>query len=343
MDDWRGTNPLAQLKRALGIFVDRAEHEVPDLAELIESDSADLLLVDVNSWGAQAAAEASGLPWAVFAPYLLPIPSKDAPPFGLGLKPMAGPLGRLRDTSLLRLSLLSWNKVLPRLNSVRAAARAPKLASVIEVFGRAPLTIAFTAEPFEYPRSDWPSSVRLVGPSVWEPATEIPAWIRDLQRPVVLVSTSTEYQADDRLLQCALDALAEEPVTVIATSPAGRFAEIRVPANARMETFIPHGPILALASCVICHGGMGTTQKALASGVPVCAVPFGRDQPEVARRVEVARAGTRLPAARLNPVRLRRAVREAMTMSEGAARIARAFAAAGGAPAAADAIERGMG
>src|SRR5450759_4707263 len=61
MDDWRGTNPLAQLKRALGTFVDRAEHEVPDLAELIERDGADLLLVDVNSWAAQAAAEASGL------------------------------------------------------------------------------------------------------------------------------------------------------------------------------------------------------------------------------------------------------------------------------------------
>jgi hypothetical protein len=36
---------------------------------------------------------------------------------------------------------------------------------------------------------------------------------------------------------------------------------------------------------------MGATQKALAHGVPVCAVPFGRDQLEVARRVEVAAAG----------------------------------------------------
>jgi UDP:flavonoid glycosyltransferase YjiC (YdhE family) len=84
---------------------------------------------------------------------------------------------------------------------------------------------------------------------------------------------------------------------------------------------------------------MGITQKALSAGVPVCAVPFGRDQPEVARRVEVAHAGTRLLAARLNPARLREAVREAMTMHEGAARVARAFEAAGGGPAAADAIE----
>jgi UDP:flavonoid glycosyltransferase YjiC (YdhE family) len=85
---------------------------------------------------------------------------------------------------------------------------------------------------------------------------------------------------------------------------------------------------------------MGATQKALARGVPVCAVPFGRDQFEVARRVEVAGAGTRLPARRLTPERLRDKVRQAMACGDGARQIARAFAAAGGPRAAADAIER---
>jgi UDP:flavonoid glycosyltransferase YjiC (YdhE family) len=84
---------------------------------------------------------------------------------------------------------------------------------------------------------------------------------------------------------------------------------------------------------------MGITQKALARGVPVCIVPFGRDQLETARHVEVAGAGTRLPAQRLNPERLRRAVRQAISRRPGAERMAAAFAAAGGARAAADAFE----
>jgi MGT family glycosyltransferase len=342
MDDWRGSTQFQQLKRALITFAERAQHEIPDLERSITAETPDLLLVDVNSWGAQAVAEASGLAWAVYAPYPLPIPSKDAPPFGFGLKPMGGPLGRLRDETMLRLSLLGWNQVLPRLNRVRATAGAPALKSVMDMFGRAPLTLAYTAEPFEYPRSDWPSSVRLVGPSNWEPERQAPAWIHDLrqlQRPIVLVTTSTEYQDDDRLLRVALDALAEEPVTVIATSPTRGSAGIRIPQNARVEAFVPHGPILEIATCVVCHGGMGITQKALAAGVPICAVPFGRDQPEVARRVAVARAGTYLPARRLTPTRLREAVREAMTMRDGAARIARAFEAARGGPAAANALE----
>lgn len=61
---------------------------------------------------------------------------------------------------------------------------------------------------------------------------------------------------------------------------------------------------------------MGSTQKALVHGVPVCVVPFGRDQFEVARRVEVARCGTRLPA-RNSVDTLRNKVREAMTMTDG--------------------------
>jgi len=84
---------------------------------------------------------------------------------------------------------------------------------------------------------------------------------------------------------------------------------------------------------------MGATQKALARGIPVCAVPFGRDQLEVARRVEVAEAGTRLPANRLRPDRLRAKTREAITRTTGARRVAAGFAAAGGPAAAATAVE----
>jgi len=305
----------------------------------IREEHPDILLVDVNSWGAQACAEASGITWTVYAPYPLPLPSKYAPPFGLGLKPMGSILGRLRDNSLQSISLLSWNRVLPQLNKVRGVAGAMPLKSVMDLFGRAPMTLAYTAEPFEYPHPDWPTTIKLVGPSNWEPAGQVPTWIQSLQQPVVLVTTSTEYQHDSRLLQVTLDALTDEPVTVVGTFPTISSTGIRIPSNAHVEAFIPHGPILKLAVCVVCHGGMGITQKALSAGVPVCAVPFGRDQPEVARRVEVARAGTRLSASKLNPTRLRAKVLEAMTMRVGAARIAKAFSDAGGGIAAAAALE----
>ena len=52
-----------------------------------------------------------------------------------------------------------------------------------------------------------------------------------------------------------------------------------------------------------------------------------------------ARAGTRMLPGRLDPERLRAAVRTAMSRAEGAGRLAEAFRRAGGAAAAADALE----
>jgi len=229
--------------------------------------------------------------------------------------------------------------VLPPLNAVRAKAGAPALANGSEVFALAPLVLYLTAEPFEYPRSDWPACVRMVGPCAWDPPGEPPAWLAEIERPLVLVSTSSERQDDRRLVTTALEAFAEQDVELVATLPAEGVAGIDVPANAHVERFLPHAPLLAKAACAITHGGAGVTQKALAAGVPVCVVPFGRDQHEVARRVEVAGAGTRLPAARLSPRRLRAKVSEAMTMRLAARGVAEAFAAAGGPIAAADALE----
>jgi UDP:flavonoid glycosyltransferase YjiC (YdhE family) len=173
MDDWKAKTPVGRARGAMGVFSARAGHDAADLKQAIEEERPDAVLVDIMSWGALAAAEAWGGPWASFSPLPLALPSRDAPPFGPGLRPARHAPGRLRDR--------------------------------------------------------------------------------------------------------------------------------------------------------------------------VCAVPFGRDQFEVARRVEVAGAGSRLPSWQLRPGRLRNKVREAISRRDGAQRVAVAFAATGGPPAAADAFERRLG
>lgn len=339
-DDWRAGNPRAALVHAMRIFAARAQHDAPDLRQAIAEERPDALLIDINCWGALAVAEAWGGRWATFCPYPLPLSSPDAPPFGPGLPPARGPLGRMRDRVMRPLVTGVFERaMLPPLNMVRRDLGLGPSASADEMFRRPELLIYMTAEPFEYPRRDWPANVVMVGPCEWEPPAEAPAWLEDITQPIVLVTTSSEFQNDGHLVEVALEALADEPVFVVATLPAGDPELLRIPANARVERFVPHGHVLDRAVCAVTHGGMGATQKALARGVPVCAVPFGRDQFEVARRVEVAGAGTRLPAKRLNPERLRQKVREAMTKSAGTARIQAAFKEAGGPVAAAAAFE----
>lgn len=340
-DDYRARTPQGALKRAVAQFTRRASVEVPDLQSAIAEEEPDVLLVDGQTWGGLAAAEAWGGPWASWLPYPIPLPSPEVPPFGPGLAPARGPAGRLRDRLLTPLVVGGMTRViLPPLNEVRSELGVPAIAREHELFTRAPALLYLTAEPFEYPRASWPPSIRMIGPCPWEPPAEPPAWLEGIDRPIVLVTTSSEFQDDGRLVTTALEALANEPVHVVATLPSGDPAAFPAGPHAHVLPFVPHGPILDRAACAITHGGMGATQKALARGVPVCAVPFGRDQLEVARRVEVCGAGTRLPAGRLRPDRLRSSVRAALGMAQGARRIAEAFAAAGGKAAGADAVER---
>jgi len=181
-------------------------------------------------------------------------------------------------------------------------------------------------KPFDYPHPDWDDSIQLIGSCSYDPAPSTePEWLAYIDRPIVLVSTSSEDQDDSQIARVALAALAEEPVHVVATFPAGVPADLTAPANATVCQFVPHSVVLGRAACAITHGGMGVTQKALSRGVPVCVVPYGRDQFEVARRVEVAKCGTWLLPRDLTADRMRDEVSEGHDDDEGANRVAAGY------------------
>ena len=338
-DDWRAGNPRAALARAVRIFTERADHDAPDLARAIDQERPDALLVDVNAWGALAAAEAWAGPWAMFCPYPLAVRSRDVPPFGPGLPPARGPLGRLRDQLLRPIVFGTLERTMaPPINRIRDRLGLAPVGGADDIFGRAPLLLYLTAEPFEYPRSDWPDNVVLVGPCAWDPpTTHQHGWTTSTGRscwsPPPRSSRTTPAWSGWRWRHWLRSPWPCWP----RCRPATPRAFGRRPTRAWSGSSPPPGA--GPRACAVTHGGMGATQKALAHGGPVCAVPFGRDQLEVARRVEVAGAGTRLPAKRLRADRLRAKVGEAMRLRDGAERVQEAFAAAGGPSAAADAFE----
>jgi MGT family glycosyltransferase len=339
LDDWKAPNPIAALQRLQHWYEANAKVEVGDLRGAIDQVRPDALIVDANFQGGGAIAEASGLPWCQYSPFPPVFESKDAPPYGPGLRPARGPLGHARDRALYAILRRLADHYLPPVNALRAGLDLEPLCHLEELFLRSQQFILFTAEPLEYPRSDWPASVRLVGPLTWEPLAPPPPWLSDETRPIVLVTASTVYQRDDKLITTALKALAGENVAVVATTGALDPVAFNAPANAHVEAFVPHAPILKRAACVVSHGGMGITLKAIAAGVPVCVVPFCRDQFEVARRVEVSGVGTRIHHKRLTPKRLRESVHATIRLRARAQNVAETLAQAGGANAAADIVE----
>jgi UDP:flavonoid glycosyltransferase YjiC (YdhE family) len=96
---------------------------------------------------------------------------------------------------------------------------------------------------------------------------------------LVYLTLGTFSNNDLDLFRLVLDALADEPVTVVATigrdnDPA---ALAPVPANARVERFIPQGELLPHCTAVVHHAGAGTMFGVLAHGLPSVTLPQSAD------------------------------------------------------------------
>lgn len=340
--DHLATSAKERLTRGVGDLVQRGRHEIGDLQAAIRDHDPDLLLIDTNAYGAAVAAEGSGLPWAMVLPTLLQLPGAGIPPYGLGLKPMHNPIGRLRDRLLTRTVMGMFDDAMrPEINTMRATVGLPPLDAVTDHLLAADRLLVLTGEPLEYSRVDLPAKVRFLGAQSWDPPQETPAWLLEPGDPWVLVTCSTDYQGDERLAAAAIDALRDEPVRVVVTlaDASASAAELPYAPNARVERFVPHGAILQRSMAVITHGGMGIVQKSMAAGVPLVVVPFGRDQPEVARRVTEAGAGVTLPSKRLDAGRLNDAFQKARSMRPSVAAASERLRAGGGGTRVADAVE----
>lgn len=88
-------------------------------------------------------------------------------------------------------------------------------------------------------------------------------------------------------------ALATLPIRALVTT-GGATLRSTPPANVHVARFVPHAQVLPQAAAVVTHAGLGTVHAALADGLPLVCLPIGRDQPDIAARVEWHGAGLRL-------------------------------------------------
>ncbi|SEB72847.1 glycosyltransferase, MGT family [Paramicrobacterium humi] len=338
--DYRARSSKERLLSGLTDVMRRGALDGADLDDAIREFRPDALIVDANAYGALVHAEASRLPWALAMPSLLPLPEPGIPPYSLGLAPARSALGRVRDAALWPLVERAFGKaMLPGLNGLRRSAGLPEFASPLDQYTRPDLVLGLTGEPLEYPRRRLPSNVRLVGFQAWDPPAAAPDYLSEPGDPWILVTCSTDYQGDESLARVAVEALRDQPYRVLLTL-ADAFDGAALPSagNVRAERFVPHAPVLERAAAVVTHSGMGIVGKATRAGVPVVAVPFGRDQPEIARRVVEAGTGVAVPAARLTVERLREAVADAVARSGRAREVAAELAAHDAPRAFADAV-----
>jgi UDP:flavonoid glycosyltransferase YjiC (YdhE family) len=269
--------------------------------------------------------------------------SRDAAPFGLGMPPMAGPVGRLRNR------LLNW--VTTRL--VFRAAQSYAQRQVRSVTGgsfddfflnwmaRSEGVVQLSVEGFEYHRSDLPVPVHFVGPvsAGISGQSSTPPWWDELDgsRPVVHVSQGTIANNDfGELVRPALRALADKDVLVVVTT-GGRDSSAllaELPANARVADYLPYDELFARTTVFVSNGGYGGVHFALRYGVPLVVAGRTEDKADVCARVAWSGAGVDLRTQRPSAEAIGRAVDAVLTdpaYRQAGRRLAREIAAAPGA------------
>jgi len=251
-----------------------ARAALPAMLDLVEAWRPDVVVRETMEFASTLAAERHGVPQARFGVHLQAAVDGNAGPLGLA----AGPLDALRPLAGLAPD--------PGLRAIRDSPLLTLAPAATDVPGA-------------------PPALRFRDPEAVGPAA------RNGGPPLVHVAFGSEAPASRHfpgVYRDTLEALAGLDVEVLAAVGDRRDpAELGpVPANARVERWVPQADVMRTAAAMVGHGGSGSTLSALAAGVPQALVPLFVDGPANAARVAelgagIALAGPAAVAAELAP------------------------------------------
>lgn len=332
------------------VFIGTSPPQVEDLRAEAEREPWDAMAGDEMSIGTAQYAELTGSPWATLAVVPLSLAGPQGPPGGMGLTPGTNPLTQARD-ALLRAAvpLISRSLKKPIAEARTAVGLAPTNLTLDRLAFSPQLVVATGVPSLDFGRTDRPAQLHFVGrlAPASAPSRERPPWWGDLDegRPIVHVTQGTQNIDPADLIRPAIEALEGRDVLVVVTTGVRGRDELpfAVPANVRVAGFVPHDALLPRVETMITNGGWGGTLGALAHGIPLVIAGGDLDKPEIAARVAWSGAGVNLrtgtPTAAQVAAGYERVARDA-SFRASAGRVAAELSGAGGAPRAAELLER---
>ncbi len=305
------------------LFIRTLPAWVADLEAAAAAAPVDVVVGDVGLAEAlRATHERGGAPFVTVGVSPLLLHDGETAPYGLGLPPPRGRLGRCR---VLALEAVVHRGVMRRavhaLAEERRGLGLPEHTAGVQLGPVSPFLHLQSGVPsLEYPRRALPASLRFLG----HLAAPVPPGLRRARppweaevsaahaagRPVVLVTQGTVATDPGQLLRPAVRGLTGNGyLVVVGTGVVGRttlpFALSERAGRAddvRVGGFLPVPDLLPHVDVVVTNGGYGGVQAALAAGVPLVVAGRSEDKAEVAARVAWAGAGldlrTQTPSAR---------------------------------------------
>lgn len=309
----------------MGLFLDEGIASTPLLATAFDGDRPDLFLADIGGYSARVLAHRWGRPLVQLSPARVAWEGYEADPAIVAMTAALGPA--LQE---YRSRFAAW----------LAAEGVP--LDVDTFTGRPPRSLVLVTRAMQ-PHANLVDEDRytFVGPCLDERARR-EDWPAS-ERPLVLVSLGSAYTDVPEFYRACFAAFGDLDRDVVVQVGAHVCLDALgpVPANTRVERWVPQLAVLGRASAFVTHAGMGGCSEGLWQGVPMVAVPQAVDQFDNAARLAELGVARHLPAEEVTPERLREALLslDDPAVRERSAALRDELRAAGGAVRAADLVE----
>ena len=300
--DWEASTPAEVVAMLLDrLMTGAAEAYAADTRAVLNDRANAVVVTQELLLGCMVAAEAHGARLALHTANVWPLPTLDGvPPFGPGLAPPATDEERAFQDLIRVASRSLYDTGLPALNAARATNGLAPLPHTLDQIQAADLVLLSAARAYDFaPEEGLPAPFVYAGPQArvpaWAAAWRSP-WRADDPRPLVLVSFSTLYQAQEPVLRRVIAAIASLPVRAVVTlGPQLDPADFPSPAeNVHVTASASHDALMPELGAMVTHAGHGSAIRPILNGVPLLCMPMGRDQPDNAARIVARGAGLRL-------------------------------------------------
>jgi UDP:flavonoid glycosyltransferase YjiC (YdhE family) len=244
-------------------FIDLGTETAPDLVELAERKQIDVVIRENTEFGGWLAARRLGL-------------------------------ALVTQGIMHRLPPISVRRTIGELRQLALDAGAQPADGERALYGELYLDVVPPSFRMRWERDE--EFTLAAAPSWFEgTGSAEPEWLAAMgrDRPLLYVTLGTIYTEYPKVWDAIAGAVSDLDADVLMTiGPAtDRSLFDHVPANVRIERFIPQSQVLPRTAAIICHAGFNTLVGAFRAGVPAVCLPVAADQPFNAAACATAGAG----------------------------------------------------
>ncbi|GAB4179316.1 MAG: glycosyltransferase [Terrimicrobiaceae bacterium] len=237
----------------------------------------------------------------------------DCPVFGHGMGWLRGMPAGFRRLSFHVMDLFLNSTLRAPLNRFREKQGLPALADVYRWLVGEQVILPVPAW-FAPPQPEWPEELIQCGfpnnPHIGEPVDPRAIGLKASGRKVVLWTHGSANYDTARFWKIARAVTADLGIASLFVGPSPPDGPL--PADSLHLSHAPFESLMPFCDVMVHHGGIGTTAKAIASGVPQLVIPRAHDQPDNAARVSRLGVGLSLPYPLLSETRVRSRLRKVL-------------------------------